>query len=79
MRHCPSVLSSAATFQEISSNQEIQIKRKNFRKNEMVSLNKKIIDQIGGIGFGKKGNHQNSLIKNKNDNLFHTLVFNQVF
>ena len=38
-----------ATFQEISD-------RKKFRENETVSLDKKIIDQKGGKGLGKKEN-----------------------
>ena len=40
----------------------------------------KIIDKKGGNRFGgKRKMDQNSLIKNQNGNLFHTLVFSQVF
>ena len=60
------------TFSEI---RKFQIEKKNFRKSETVSLDKKIIDQRGGKGLEKRKMYQNSLIKKENGNLFHTLVF----
>ena len=55
-----------ATFQEISWNQEI-CDRKNFRKNETVSLDKNN-DRKGGKGLEKRKIYPNSLIKHQNGN-----------
>ena len=54
------------------------MERKNFRKNETMSLDK-MIDQKGGKGLEKRKMYQNSLIKNQRGNLFHTLVFSHIF
>ena len=55
-----------------------KIRKKKLQKNEIVSLDK-IIDQKGETGLEKRKMYQNSLLKNQNGNLFHTLVFSQVF
>ena len=46
---------------------KFEIERKNFRKNETVSVDK-IIDQKGGKGLEKRKMFQNSLIKHQNGN-----------
>ena len=66
-----------ATFLEISDRKkELQEKW-----NSVSRKKKKIVDQKGGKRFGKKENwmYQNSIIKNQNGNLFHTLVFIHIF
>ena len=57
---------------------KFQIERKNFRKMK-VSLDKNNRSKKGGKVLKKWKMYQTSLINNQNDNLFHTLVFSQVF
>ena len=59
---------------------KFQIERKNFKKNKTVSLDKNNRSKKGGKGLEKRKIYQNSVIKNRNGNLFHTfIVFSQVF
>ena len=50
-------------FRKLPEIRKFEIERKNFRKNETVSLEKKLIDQKGGKGLEKRKMYQNSLIK----------------
>ena len=56
---------------------KFQIERKNFRKNETVSLDKNNWSKRGKRVWNKGNMYQNSLIKNQNGNLSHTLMLSQ--
>ena len=62
------VNSEMPLFRKFPEIRKFEIERKNFRKNETVSLDKKIIDQKGGKGLEKRKMYQNSLIKHQNGN-----------
>ena len=57
-------------FRKFPEIRTFEIERKNFRKNETVSLEKKMIDQKGGKGLEKRKMYQNSLIKHQNGNYY---------
>ena len=55
---------------------QFQIERRNFRKNETVSLDKNNWIEKGLV---KRKMYQNLHIKNQNGNLLHTVELSQVF
>ena len=61
-------------FRKFPEIRKFQIKRRNFRKNKTVSLDKKQKLSKRQERLEKRKMYQNSHIKNQNGNLFHTLV-----